>query len=177
MRQLRRRSLLVGTAAAVADVQHARVILVRHGETNYNAEGRIQGRLESVLTAKGQGHAAALGEWLADNEPSSSTRARAFRVSADAHTADARWLYLWPCTPGRTVEFWGNGYGCLTRRITGALTISLGTRGDKLLSAPRSRGLRANTQALRCAPTTLTAATTLRHDFHGSHTPVRCERG
>jgi hypothetical protein len=74
MRQLRRLSLLVGTAAAVADVQHARVILVRHGETNYNAEGRIQGRLESVLTAKGQGHAAALGEWLADNEPSSSTR-------------------------------------------------------------------------------------------------------
>ncbi|MGF1493057.1 MAG: histidine phosphatase family protein [Microcoleaceae cyanobacterium] len=44
-----------------------RVILVRHGQSTYNVEHRIQGRLdESVLTEKGQSDAARTGEVLAN---------------------------------------------------------------------------------------------------------------
>lgn len=38
--------------------------LIRHGETNWNAEGRIQGQMESVLTDLGQQQASALREKL-----------------------------------------------------------------------------------------------------------------
>ena len=47
-----------------------RFLIVRHGETNYNADGRVQGTLESKLTEKGQDQAAALGEWMVGAEPS-----------------------------------------------------------------------------------------------------------
>ncbi|HCO60198.1 MAG TPA: hypothetical protein DIT58_08405 [Porticoccaceae bacterium] len=55
--------------------------LIRHGETNWNAEGRIQGQMESVLTELGQQQAAELQQRLLDYKfdrvySSSSTRAR-----------------------------------------------------------------------------------------------------
>ena len=43
----------------------SRLLLVRHGETNFNFEGRLQGRLESELTEVGHAQAIRLGEWLA----------------------------------------------------------------------------------------------------------------
>jgi broad specificity phosphatase PhoE len=46
-----------------------RFLLVRHGETNYNAEGRIQGTLESKLTERGHAQASEVGKWLASAEP------------------------------------------------------------------------------------------------------------
>ena len=39
---------------------------VRHGESEANAGGRIQGHHDSPLSAVGRGHAAAAGEWFAD---------------------------------------------------------------------------------------------------------------
>ena len=42
-----------------------RVILVRHGQSSYNIEGRIQGRLDaSVLTQTGKNTARQVGEAL-----------------------------------------------------------------------------------------------------------------
>ena len=38
--------------------------LVRHGETSYNAEGRLQGQLDVPLNEKGVRQAKALGVWL-----------------------------------------------------------------------------------------------------------------
>merc|ERR1719201_454712 len=46
----------------------ARALLVRHGETDFNAEGKIQGTLESVLTEAGRSQAQGLGAWLAATE-------------------------------------------------------------------------------------------------------------
>ena len=43
---------------------YCKLLLVRHGETNFNAEGRLQGRLESELTEKGNEQATLMGEWL-----------------------------------------------------------------------------------------------------------------
>jgi broad specificity phosphatase PhoE len=40
--------------------------IVRHGETDWNKEGRIQGRLNSQLTEKGRHNAKVLGERLKD---------------------------------------------------------------------------------------------------------------
>ena len=42
-----------------------RIILVRHGETEWNRESRIQGQTDSVLTAQGRAQAAAIGARLA----------------------------------------------------------------------------------------------------------------
>lgn len=38
--------------------------LVRHGQTHWNAQQRMQGRLDSPLTEAGQGHARANADWL-----------------------------------------------------------------------------------------------------------------
>jgi probable phosphoglycerate mutase len=42
------------------------IYLVRHGETAFNAEGRLQGRLDSPLTDLGRAQARAVGGWLLD---------------------------------------------------------------------------------------------------------------
>ncbi len=41
------------------------LLAIRHGETEWNSEGRIQGHLNSVLNAEGLAQASALGERLA----------------------------------------------------------------------------------------------------------------
>ncbi|WP_436908096.1 histidine phosphatase family protein [Halosimplex marinum] len=44
----------------------ARVLLVRHGETTWNRDGRIQGWADATLTETGREQARAVGEHLAD---------------------------------------------------------------------------------------------------------------
>lgn len=42
-----------------------RFCLVRHGETEWNAERRLQGQIDIALNATGLRQAAAAGRWLA----------------------------------------------------------------------------------------------------------------
>ena len=75
-----------------------RLHLFRHGETNWNAEGRIQGQLESVLTELGKHQARELQQKLLDIRfdkvfSSSSTRARQTADIALAHI-DQPFVYL-----------------------------------------------------------------------------------
>lgn len=61
-----------------------RLLFVRHGETSYNATGRIQGRLDIPLNERGFEQAAAVGAALADvsiGELYSSSLSRAREVS------------------------------------------------------------------------------------------------
>jgi probable phosphoglycerate mutase len=44
------------------------ILLVRHGETDWNAEGRIQGQTNSSLNARGRGQAEALAGQLAGEQ-------------------------------------------------------------------------------------------------------------
>lgn len=75
MRRLGLARIATAIAATLADdIQSCRLLLVRHGETNFNADGRLQGRLESELTAKGHEQAHALGRWIAANEAASVTQ-------------------------------------------------------------------------------------------------------
>lgn len=46
--------------------QVTRIVLVRHGETDWNAEMRMQGQLDTRLSARGQSQARATGAALAD---------------------------------------------------------------------------------------------------------------
>ncbi|MDF0532242.1 histidine phosphatase family protein [Tsukamurella sp. 8F] len=46
-----------------------RLLLLRHGQTPYNAEARMQGQLDIALTDLGRRQAAAAAEALADREP------------------------------------------------------------------------------------------------------------
>ena len=45
-----------------------RLYLVRHGQTEYNLQVRVQGRCDSPLTELGRTQALAAGRWLADHE-------------------------------------------------------------------------------------------------------------
>ena len=65
---------LAAAALATNGPATGRILLVRHGETNFNADGRLQGRLESQLTDTGHSQASALGEWLARAEAGQVTR-------------------------------------------------------------------------------------------------------
>lgn len=85
-----------------------RIHLIRHGETDWNAEGRVQGQSESVLTAQGVAQAQRLAAAL---QPlnfarifcSSSQRARqtaalvfAHRAAEIVHRDELREIYLGP---------------------------------------------------------------------------------
>lgn len=59
--------LVIFATAAAAASTNSRILLVRHGETNFNAAGRLQGRLESELTDKGHAQAKKLGAWMAEH--------------------------------------------------------------------------------------------------------------
>jgi probable phosphoglycerate mutase len=44
---------------------HTDLLVIRHGETEWNSQGRFQGHLDSVLSPEGLAQAEALGEYLA----------------------------------------------------------------------------------------------------------------
>lgn len=61
-----------------------RLVLARHGRTMWNAEGRMQGRLDPDLDDLGRAQAAAAAPWLATYAPSvllSSDQQRAWRTA------------------------------------------------------------------------------------------------
>lgn len=74
------------------------IILVRHGETEYNKEGRIQGSLDSPLTEKGRRESALLGEsmrawlppidvWLCSPQGRAKESSRIIRSRLEGHAA------------------------------------------------------------------------------------------
>ena len=62
------------------------IFLLRHGETEWNAEGRFQGQLNSPLTARGREQAAHLGRVLA--RTFAGVRVPPFHVSPLGRTQD-----------------------------------------------------------------------------------------
>lgn len=66
----------------------ARVILIRHGESEANRDGRSLGRADSPLTERGRRQVAALGRALAD-EPIGRVLSSPLRRAADAAAAVA----------------------------------------------------------------------------------------
>ncbi|MFT4254890.1 MAG: histidine phosphatase family protein [Caulobacter sp.] len=68
------------------------IYLCRHGQTQFNREGRLQGQTESDLTALGRAQARAMGDLLADliaREPSDAWRIVASPLRRARHTAEA----------------------------------------------------------------------------------------
>src|SRR5579872_108996 len=67
--------------------RNADILLLRHGETEWNREGRYQGALDSPLTARGREQAAEIGALLAaylGNPPP----ALSFHTSPQGRAAD-----------------------------------------------------------------------------------------
>lgn len=63
-----------------------RLTLVRHGQSVANAEGRMQGQMDSPLSAKGLKEAKTLGAWLANEEINfiySSDLSRAYQTAQE----------------------------------------------------------------------------------------------
>lgn len=76
----------------------ARLLLVRHGETAWNAEGRIQGRTDTPLSALGRRQAAALATTVAALEPATAVTSPSLRARETADllgfpeaATDCRW--------------------------------------------------------------------------------------
>ena len=105
---MRRVVHLVGLLSTSAQPVSRRVLLVRHGETNFNKAGRIQGTLESQLTELGRQQASELGSWLAASHagsidrvvvsPKARTRATLDEIEASFAAAGA------PSLPEREVR-------------------------------------------------------------------------
>ena len=55
--------------ASVARADVTRLLVIRHGETVWNVEGRVQGYMDSPLTPAGEAQAAALGRRFAGEPP------------------------------------------------------------------------------------------------------------
>ncbi len=53
-------------SAVVAVLEVTRIVAIRHGETDWNASGRLQGHLDVPLNARGRAQAARLAEALRD---------------------------------------------------------------------------------------------------------------
>ena len=71
-----------------------RLIAVRHGETAWNVESRLQGQLDIPLNERGLEQARRTAHWLAEDKPDvviSSDLARA-RATAQAIAALAIWV-------------------------------------------------------------------------------------
>ncbi|WP_171906781.1 histidine phosphatase family protein [Jiangella alba] len=54
---------------AVDGARRVRLVLIRHGESTWNAEGRIQGQLGPGLSGRGRDQAATVARWLRDHHP------------------------------------------------------------------------------------------------------------
>ena len=70
-----------------------RIVFIRHGETDWNVEGRLQGQHDQPLNGKGREQASAVGRTLAKrmrrgNRPPRSGR-RLLRLAAGSHPGDA----------------------------------------------------------------------------------------
>lgn len=104
----------------------AELIVWRHGRTDYNAAGRIQGRVDIPLNADGLAQAAAVARSVAELQPTaivSSPLTRARQTAAalarvtglDVATDDAlteRAFGLWEGLDGRAIEAsWPEQYG------------------------------------------------------------------
>src|SRR5690606_37029703 len=61
-------------------VRVRRLVMLRHGQTEYNADSRMQGQLDSQLTDLGRAQAVAAAEVLAKRQP-------LLIVSSDLHRA------------------------------------------------------------------------------------------
>lgn len=105
---MRRVVHFVGLLSTSAEISPSRVLLVRHGETNFNKAGRIQGTLESQLTELGRTQAGEVGAWLAAAHagtidrvvvsPKARTRATLDEIEASFAAAGA------PALPSREVR-------------------------------------------------------------------------
>lgn len=67
-----------------------KLLLVRHGETSWNRDGRYQGRSDTPLSARGKRQAQALAERLAASDEISIVASPLMRAQATAHIIAAR---------------------------------------------------------------------------------------
>ena len=132
------------------------LVLVRHGRTRVNAEGRLQGHIDEPLDDVGQGQAAAIGRALGPVDQVISSpllRARGTAAHVDGPlTIDDRWLELDYGTldglPTRDVprEMWerwrsdihfvpggGESIAALSVRVSAALDELAGAATDRIV--------------------------------------------
>jgi broad specificity phosphatase PhoE len=89
----------------------ARLLLVRHGETEWHTENRYAGVSDVQLTARGLRQAEALGEWAADRRPDAVVYSPLSRARLTAEPAARALGFTAHVVAGlREVDFgWGEG--------------------------------------------------------------------
>lgn len=84
--------------------RHSPIYLVRHGETVWNVEGRLQGWQDSPLTSRGMAQAHTAGRRLADSTTIRSPRVISSPLGRAISTANILLQALRPCRPRTSVE-------------------------------------------------------------------------
>lgn len=94
-----------------AEASTARLLLVRHGETEWHMENRYAGVSDVPLTARGLRQAGALGEWAARRRPDKVVCSPLSRARLTAEPAARALGVAAQVVPGlREVDFgWGEG--------------------------------------------------------------------
>lgn len=82
-----------------------RLILVRHGRTNHNAQGRIQGRTEIPLDECGREQAQRAGAWLRAHYPADVLYTSPLTRALETATIIGTYLGLQPHPDPKLIEF------------------------------------------------------------------------
>lgn len=87
-------------ASAKADIEPTRIVVIRHGQTDWNAAARLQGQLDVPLNALGLRQAAALVDALRHDElvaVYASDLSRAWVTAQTLAGRLCRWPPTWAC--------------------------------------------------------------------------------
>ena len=114
------------------------LLLVRHGETDWNAEGRLQGHTDTPLNDYGRRQAAALGEDLAGDGIDAVYSSDLARARETAEIVAGRLGLPVVLEPGLREKNWGSWEGLTPRSATRSSTSA--SRRRPTASAPAHAG-------------------------------------
>ncbi|XP_058080936.1 metal-independent phosphoserine phosphatase-like [Magnolia sinica] len=131
-----------------AEIPHdvAEIVIVRHGETTWNASGRIQGQLESELNEVGWKQAAAITERLGKESKPTAVYSSELKLAKNMAEMIAKNCHIH--------EGGGESFNQLCERSVGALEeIASRHKGERVIVVTHGGVLRAIYMSLTCEPT------------------------
>jgi probable phosphoglycerate mutase len=138
-----------------------RLIAVRHGETAWNVEARLQGQLDIPLNARGQEQARRTAHWLAEDHPDVVVSSDLARAQATAQAIAAFNRIPLELDPGLRERSFGGFQGMTHTEVAEqwpALSARWKSRDPEFAPGPTGDGESLTVFYARCVETTLRIA-------------------